>query len=303
MITIERILCPVDFLPESDTAIHYATALAAAHRAKLKLLHVVAPIVSNTYTSLVDVVDTGSIQEKFERQLEDVTRGVRAEGIEVESEVTFGHIAPEIEREIRTYAPELVVLGTHGRRGLERWFMGSTTERLLRRSPVPLLIIPEAKEEHGNTAARFKRILVTTDFSEGTTDALDYAFALARENDVHVTLLHVVHLPTASSFENGALSFTEIEDELSEMVSSRIRRGGRVETKVDKGVPHQVILNTIENQGIDLLVMNIHGKGLLERALLGSTAERVVKAASCPVMMIPPMSKSARKTPVRNQAA
>jgi nucleotide-binding universal stress UspA family protein len=302
MITIERILSPVDFVPESHTALRYATALAAAHQAKLKLLHVVAPLISNAYPSLVDVVDAGSIKEKFERQLEDVTAKVRAERIEVESEVTLGHVAHEIEKSIRNYEPELVVLGTHGRRGLERWFMGSTTERLLRRSPVPLLTVPDATERWG-AGSRLKRILVTTDFSEGTADALDYAFAVARENDAHVTFLHVVNLPAAFSFADGALSLTKIEDELSKLISSKNRRWDHFETKVDRGIPYEVILNTLETGQIDLLVMNIHGKGMLERALLGSTAERVVRAAQCPVMMIPPMPKSARKLPSRDHAA
>jgi nucleotide-binding universal stress UspA family protein len=86
-------------------------------------------------------------------------------------------------------------------------------------------------------------------------------------------------------------------------VPAKIRRTHRVELRVAKGTPYQVILNTLKREKIDLLVMNIHGKGMLERALFGSTAERVVRAARCPVMMIPPMAKSVKKAPARKQAA
>src|ERR1051326_5869894 len=82
-------------------------------------------------------------------------------------------------------------MGTDGRRGVERWFMGSTTEKLMRHSPVPLITISAAGENA--EAARFNRILVTTDFSEGTSDALAYAFSVAQENESKITLLHVIH--------------------------------------------------------------------------------------------------------------
>jgi len=244
------------------------------------------------------------MKEEFERRLEKITAKVKAEGIAVENEVTLGHVAPEIERVIREYKPDLVTMGTHGRRGLERWFMGSTTERLLRHSPVPLLTIADATKLRGD-GSRFKRILVTTDFSDGTADALDYAFAVGRENDAQITLLHVVQLPSAFLVEDGAFlaQKAEKEDALSKLVPAKVRRAHRVDTRVAKGTPHQVILNILKREKIDLLVMNIHGKGILERALFGSTAERVVRAARCPVMMIPPMAKTASKAPARKQAA
>jgi nucleotide-binding universal stress UspA family protein len=305
MINIKKILCPIDFLPASQGALKYATALASSHNAKLKLLHVVEPLISSAHPYLMDVVSTsGSLKKNFEQQLEKVRAKVKAEGVDVESEVTLGNVALEIQRVIRNYKPDLVTMGTHGRRGLERWFMGSTTERLLRRSPVPLLTIADAARRPAD-GSRFKRILVTTDFSDGTADALDYAFAVAPENDAQITLLHVVQLPSAFLVEAGAFlaQKAEKEEELSKLVPAKIRRAHRVDTRVVKGTPYRVILNTLKREKIDLLVMNIHGKGMWERALLGSTAERVVRAARCPVMMIPPMAKAARKVPVRKQAA
>ena len=106
MLTIKNILCPVDFLLASHTALKYATALAAAHYPKLKLLHVLAPIISNAYPSLMDIVSTdGSMKEKFGRQLENTAK-VRAAGIAFESEVTLGDVALEIERVSKTQEPK-----------------------------------------------------------------------------------------------------------------------------------------------------------------------------------------------------
>jgi nucleotide-binding universal stress UspA family protein len=273
------------------------------HNAKLKLLHVVPPLISNAYPYLIDVVGAGSMKEQFERRLKKVAAKVKVENIAVETEVALGHVALEIERVMRNYKPDLVTMGTNGRRGLERWFMGST-ERILRHSPVPLLTVAEAQKRRSENW-RFKRILVTTDFSDGTAAALDYAFAVARENDAEILLLHVVELPATLRVEDGAFlaQIAERQDSLSALVPAEIRSALRVDTRVVEGTPHQVILKTLKREKIDLLVMNIHGKGIFQRALFGSTAERVVRTARCPVMLIPPTRKAAGKVPAKKEAA
>jgi nucleotide-binding universal stress UspA family protein len=188
----------------------------------------------------------------------------------------------------------MVIMGTHGRSGLERWFMGSTTEKLLRRSPVPVLTIRGTGEKR--VVPLFRHILVTTDFSSGTSDALAYAFSLARENKSKVTLLHVVHLVAADVSGSYREGVTELyRKDLDALVPPEARKWCDVGIKVESGIPYRVILRTLESENADLLVMNIHGKGMLDRALLGSTADRVVRGASCPVLMIPPKRKQKRR--------
>jgi nucleotide-binding universal stress UspA family protein len=185
----------------------------------------------------------------------------------------------------------MVVMGTHGRRGVERWFMGSTTEKLLRHSPVPLITISAA----GEKAVRFRRILVTTDFSEGTSDALAYAFSVAQENESQIILLHVVHDGPADVSGKYRESLVQgVQKQLDDLVPTDAKAWCDVSTDVEIGVPYRIIMRTLEDEKIDLLVMNIHGKGMLDRALLGSTAERVVRVAPCPVMLIPPLKGSLR---------
>ena len=131
---------------------------------------------------------------------------------------------------------------------------------------------------------------MTTDFSDGTPDALAYAFSVAQENESKVVLLHVIHDVSSDLFgryRDGLIS--GVREQLDELVPREARNWCEIETRVETGVPYQMILTAIENEQPDLVVMNIHGKGMLDRALLGSTAERVIRAASCPVMMIPPL--------------
>jgi len=167
----------------------------------------------------------------------------------------------------------------------------------MRHSPVPLVTISAAGERP--SVPRFRRILVTTDFSDGTPDALAHAFSVAQENDSRITLLHVVHEPTANPL------LKEVEKQLYDLVPAEAMNWCDVDTRVEAGVPYRIILKTIQDEGIDLLVMNIHGKGMLDRALLGSTAERVVRVAPCPVMLIPPMKRKSKRRarPGGNRAA
>src|SRR5204862_6498421 len=95
--------------------------------------------------------------------------------------------------------------------------------------------------------------------------------------------------------DDPASSVAEVSTQLNNLVPPEARNWCEIATRVDLGVPYRIILRMIEDLRIDLLVMNIHGKGMLDRALLGSTAERVVRAASCPVMMIPPKVRLKRK--------
>jgi nucleotide-binding universal stress UspA family protein len=296
MITINKILCPVDFFPASDAAAHYAAGLAANYGAVVRLLHVVTPVVAGAYEYAVDTVElTKSMEESARQELNTFAARLKARNVLIETELRTGDIYEEIKRSIDALRPELVVMGTHGRRGVERWFLGSTTEKLLRHSPVPLVSISAAGERYTN-GPRFKKILVTTDFSEGTADALAYAFSVAQENESQVTLLHVVHdIPADITGKYRDPLIAGVRKQLEGLVPPEARNWCDIETRVETGIPYRIILRTIEDERADLVVMNIHGKGMLDRALLGSTAERIVRAAACPVMMIPPMKRKLKR--------
>ena len=296
MITITRILCPVDFFPASDAAFNYAVGLAANYDARIHLLHVISPLFPTAYEY---AINTGEIMNSLEKnaaeEMNVLVKRAKDAGVCADTEIRIGDVYEEIKYALEAEKPELLVMGTHGRRGVERWFMGSTTEKLLRHSPVPMVTI-RATGEKVVDAHRFRRILVTTDFSDGTSDALAYAFSVAQENDSRITLLHVVHDVAADVSGKYRESLLKgVEKELSDLVLPEARNWCEVDTRVETGVPYRIILRALQDENIDLLVMNIHGKGMIDRALLGSTAERVVRAASCPVMLIPPMKRKLKR--------
>jgi nucleotide-binding universal stress UspA family protein len=296
MISINRILCPVDFFPASDAAVSYAAGLASNYDATVHLLHVITPIVSTAYEYAIDTIEImKSMEQSSAEEMKNLAARVKAAGAISDVETRLGDVYDEIKNAIDVSKPDLIVMGTHGRRGVERWFMGSTTEKLMRHSPVPLLTISGAGEKAASNP-RFRRILVTTDFSDGTPDALAYAFSVAQENESQIELLHVVHDVAADVSGKYRDSLIQgVHKQLENLVPPEVKTWCDVVTRVETGVPYRIVLKTLEEEKIDLLVMNIHGKGMLDRALLGSTAERVVRASTCPVMLIPPMKRKLKR--------
>lgn len=298
MVRFRRVLCPVDFFKPSKQAFEYALKLAANHEAAVHALHVVAPVIPAAYGAPFSVADlTADLEKESRRLLKKLQLDAAKSGVRVSVDVRVGDIDLEIRRAIDKDKADLVVMGTHGRRGFEKLVMGSVTERMLRHCPVPLITVGPGRK--GIAAPpNIRRILVTTDFSEGTRDAMAYALSIAQECQSKVTLLHVVHDIAADirgKYHDPLLR--GIEAELKNLVPEQVLDWCEVETRIEAGLPYEFIPNFLKSEKFDLLVMNIHGKNMLERALLGSTAERTVRAAAeiCPVLLIPPLAKTKSK--------
>ena len=295
LVRFKNILCPVDFFSASNRAFEYAMKLAENYGANLRLLHVVSPIIPDTYASGSNLADLSvDFQKKSRLQLEKLKARAEKKNIKVSAEVQIGDIDGEIRRAIKNGNADLVVVGTHGRRGFERWVLGSVTERLIRHCPVPLLAIGSSGTSRMVPPA-IARMVVTTDFSEGTSDAMAYACSIAAECQSKITLLHVMNDVTADvGLRLRDPLIRGIREKLDALVPKGIRDWCDVQTHVDTGTPWRVILKTIQSEKPGLLVMNVHGKGMLERALVGSTADRVLRGTSCPVLLIPPMKAAAK---------
>ncbi len=160
-----------------------------------------------------------------------------------------GDVYDEIKRSIEIVKPQLLVMGTHGRHGVERWFMGPTTEKLLRHSPVPIVTL-STTGERSLPEPRFRRIVVATDFLDGTTEALKYAFSVAQENESQIMLLHVVDYPTGR-YRNSVVK--EVRTQLEDLVPAEARNWCDVLTRVESGTSYRVILKMLEKQNADLL--------------------------------------------------
>lgn len=219
-----------------------------------------------------------------------MAKDIKASGVNASVEVRFGDIDHEILNAIGEQEAGVVVAGTHGRRGFEHWLTGSVCERLLRRVPVPILTVGPIKRLAG--ARDIKRILVGIDFSEDSAEVAAWGFSIAQSSGADVTLLHVTDFVMGDVPIQYRRSLVEgIRIEMEKFVPRGASRGT---TRVEFGMPSQIILRLAERGKAGMIVIGTHGKSMLDRTLLGTTAERVIRGASCPVLAVPPAPAKGR---------
>lgn len=292
MKTFRHILCPVDFSASSHRAFAYALMVCRYYQAELHVIHTLMPFqdASLATPSLVQSLRDGAMI-----QLKRLEESARQAHVTCHLLLTEGYPDHRIQEAATSTQADVVVMGTHGRRGFRRWLLGSVTERLLRQLSLPILTIAPAESQKPATPA-IKKVLVTTDFSQGTEEAMAYAFSVAQEFEASVTLLHVIpRLPDTDDPQlqrQREVDRSRLMEESAHLLNGLIPEEAKawceVSVEIDLGQPYERIMSSVEEKHIDLLVMNIHGKSLMERALMGSTAERVIRGAPCPVLAVPP---------------
>lgn len=297
MVSINRILCPIDFSEFSLDALRHGLALAQWYSAQVTLFHVYQvsqPLQVERPPGGVPVFVDVNPNQMAEEVRQFCAPLVGPSGQHVEVVVRPGDAAREIREEAERMPPDLLVLGTHGRSGFERLFLGSVTEKVLRSTRVPVLTIPPPVREPGSPL--YKTILCPLEFSPASIRALEYALSLAREADARLILLHVIEnvLDDGGPQTLGHLTVSEYYPQLEQHASTRLRTvvpdEARIwaspEQRVVKGRAHQEILKVVADEHVDLVVMGVQGKSVVDRLVFGSTTHRVIREAGCPVLTL-----------------
>lgn len=297
MVEIRRVLCPVDRSDESRHALEAAVALARWYGAGLRVLEVVSVPMAPLLMTRPEVRGlTVELRAKVLQALDAFVTSVGADGLAVETAVEEGDLAPAILRVAGAWPADLVVVGTHGRSGFERFTMGSVAEKVLRQAGRPVLVVPprEAAQVVPGTPP-FKRILCATDFSDESREGVAYALSLARESDAEIVLAHVVDWPAYPDLPEtlrAALGGTheawrqDRRRDLDALVPADARDWCRPDVVVRTGSPAREILQLAAERSSDVIVMGIRGRGAVSLALYGSTVQTVVRASACPVLAV-----------------
>ena len=178
---------------------------------------------------------------------------------------------------------------------MKHLWLGSTAERIVRHAPCPVLVVreqPVSVRFPGDVLCRFQRILVPTDFSEASRPALRYATAFAQPCGSEVTLVHVIEPSPYPEFGYAAIPVKEagLKREANEKLEVQCRELARAGVKASSvirtGNAFHEIAEQAREQNADLIVIATHGRGAVAHALVGSTAERVVRHAPCPVLVV-----------------
>ncbi|PYI87539.1 MAG: hypothetical protein DMF03_13175 [Verrucomicrobia bacterium] len=299
---IRNVLIPIDFSESSLHAIECALPLIKRLGADLHLVHVFAPdypLVSMTTIPLI--VPELEIGSRLRRQLKDVAGKYSIEFRRENIHALKGRPFEEICRLARDRGIDLIVTSTRGNTGLKHLVLGSTAERIVRYSPCPVLIIRpfDRKKKAGRNARRelnFGKILVPIDFSECSIKGLAYAKALAKQFRSKLVLLHSVALQYYIAADEYArydfpLVIKQVEkrsrDQMRNLIEKTDWDGIEVESSLQIGHAGEQICARAIDHGADVIVTSTHGRTGFKHVLLGSTAEYVVRHASCPVLVVP----------------
>jgi len=284
---INKILWATDFSEEAQESLLYADAFAKTFKAKIVALHVVPDFSAALYDAAR--VIKGELLQKMaavKGEAEEKIKAISKEkGIPFEKIIVMEGTASKIiidsaEKE----GVDLIVIGRRGMSAMEKLFIGSVANQVLRTSPVPILL---TKKKTGTP--QFKKIIVPTDFSEREEIERDFAWDLAKGFGSELTLLHVLEL---HDFEFSPRVLEELMESLLERLKRRKTRE-KADLQVTEDVYRAInasagIAEYAETHNFDLIVIStcVHSK--LERFFLGSTTEKVISYTQIPIFAIPP---------------
>ncbi len=287
-ICFQRILFATDLSPASQTALPYVAAIARHFGSLTYLAYIIPP---EAY-SLIPPNERDTALETLQGAIESEMAGVRAtpllEGLSHEVLIDHGDVWPTLSAMVQQHDVNLIVIGTHGRRGVEKLLLGSTAEEILRLSHKPVLMVGPETPATLETEGPPHRILYATDFSGESEPAMRYAYFLAREYRASLVFLHIAEdvwkeplstrMQAADFFRMRFLEKHWVLDE----------EGVQPEFRVDFGPRAERILESAAKQRIDLLVLGVRGARYPKVAahLPGPTAYDVVSHAKCPVLVV-----------------
>jgi nucleotide-binding universal stress UspA family protein len=294
MLTLRTIVCPIDFSETSRHALRWAVALAVRRQSRLTIVAAVEPLLAE------------AARVRLQQDLRTETRSVLKEFVDpvisrvqiaYELEVDIGHAPDLILAAASRQSADLIVMGTRGIGGLQKLLVGSTTERVLRRTRIPILAVPDAADQSDGSAdataaTPIVTVLVGTDFSEASANAIRWASDIARTHAALLLVTHIVrplimpvewtgHLEDVNN-ERLAAARAQLEAQSGEAATDL-----QTENLVTLGQPVESIAAIAETRKVSLIVMGLTGTDRTLAPRPGSTAYGVVSSVHVPVLVVP----------------
>lgn len=297
MLDIRRVLFPTDFSPGARQAFPQAASLADWHDAELHIYNVTGRHRHDYEDTQHNFPVPTEVLEEWLGRAEGGAGWPDLNGLKIVQRQVESAVPAE---KILAYASDedidLVVMGTHGRRGADRMLFGSVTEEVVRKAPCPVLTVREGAEKAPRQAVR--RVLVPVDFSDVTETAVRHAREIVQTYGAEIDLLHVVEEPIyPNAYGMDPVEFPT--EEVVERVEAQLADLAREEIGFEHvmveavvGPPAIGILDYIEKNEVDLVVLATHGRTGFDRLLLGSVTERVLRRSPVPVFVVKPDQKS-----------
>jgi nucleotide-binding universal stress UspA family protein len=304
MLQLQKILFPTDFSRCAEQALAHAVFLAEKYDAEIHVLHVVTLFKDQPGILSNEITETEETIRKFEdiaeKQLNKVVDSKGSDDMKIiaatKREVSA---APAILEYASDNNIDLIVMGTHGRRGLGHLLLGSAAEEVVRLAPCPVFTIRELKEP--KPVMQVNNILVPVDFSNYSGKALAYASEIAQSYKAQLQVLHIIEETMHPAFSvTGKSSIFDlvpgIKDDSRKRAEKMIKEfvPDKVKSKVfiQGGRAASDIIKFANENSTDLIVIATHGLTGLEHMLMGSVTEKVVRMAHCPVFTVKAFGKT-----------
>jgi nucleotide-binding universal stress UspA family protein len=286
----EQILFPTDGSDGAALAFDHVLDLAARHDATVHIL----TIADTTQNGLLEIRsdDVDALEQEGDRIVRETAEQADKQGVDTVTAVGRGEPYREIVDYAERHGLDLVVMPTHGRRGLERFVLGSTSERVVRRADVPVLTM--RPDDDVTISHPYQNVLVPTDGSNCANQALAIGVDVADAEDAALHLLSVIALTAFGADARPDIQMEMLDESAHELLDEAAAFADNAgvdaaSTTVEYGSSiHQAILTYIDDHDIDLVVVGTHGRTGFDRYVLGSVTEYLVRTSPIPVLTVRP---------------
>lgn len=285
-----KILVPLDFSDLGSKALHSAEKMASLFDGSVTPFHSYLPLSEvdgGPYMfgmGSTSIEDYDDIEDALHDRLSELAKEEIDATLVTEPKISIGNPAQAIVEEAKDF--DMIVMTTHGRTGFSRFFLGSVSEKVLRTSHVPVLIVNEQRELN-----ELNRIMLTTDFSDHSKQAFPFAKEIAKKADATLELVNILAFDPQHDDEPDESKIQLREQRLKVIAKEMLHDIDElVETKVivSSDTPHEAILNYNLNNPHDLIVMSTVGRTGIDYLMMGSTTANVVRHVKSPVLSINP---------------
>jgi len=280
-ITFERILVPTDFTDISQRALEYAKVLAKPANSELLLVHV-SPLPDLITTPEAAWIDVSGIQKQDAEELEQTGAALRSEGYRARAISLTGSLYNELLSILKECKVDLVVAGTHGKKGLDRFLAGSDAEALLRQAGCPVLCVGPAVPELRGKTWNIREIICATTLDPNSAQVATVAQKLAAVHQAELVLFHVKD-PGAKQEPD----YETFEEAFRAHGSESLGAYAWLRPRVDSRSPAASIVDLATSRGSDLIVMGARSASPIVTHLEGGIVADVLAHAPCPVMTLP----------------
>jgi nucleotide-binding universal stress UspA family protein len=286
MLQLQEILVPLDGSREAESVLPYLRDLAPRFGSHVHILG----------------VGIGGKTRRVNRLLEDYTKrianGLKGDNIKAEAVIRYGTAADKILDFTTENESALIIMATHGRSGITRWWMGSVAEKVISEATAPVLLVRSKRPSKTGAAGKVKflhNILAPLDGSDIGEAALPYAEILAANSGASISLLQVVSPPgTVEASLLGGPDWRKFvkamhdagEDYLKNIAQRLNGKEIKSTYEVVTGDPADKIVEYADDKKASLIAMSTHGRTGLTRWVLGSIADKVLHGARIPILLV-----------------